>query len=180
LISKLLQISDPIEPDGLRRLLLDDDSDEARDARTVLAAALSSSRAAGATDAEQIYKELCEGAPEQLAEAMVNTPAERFSLARIAHAQGVLKDQLTSKAGRPATGSPEARQAQLASAQARRRERLAKEENRKQINEWISTGAAERLARVQQLHNCQSRAEALELVLQEDVLAALLARSESG
>ena len=177
LISKLLQVADPIEADGLRQLLLDEDGKEAGDARTVLAAALQSSRTAGVTDPERFYRDICETAPEQLAQALVKTAAESLTPTRIVRAQAVLKDQLSSKAGRPATGSPEARQAQLAEAQARRREKLAKEENRKQINEWISTGAAERLARIQQLHGCKSRAEALELVLQEEVLAALLSKS---
>lgn len=175
LILKLLQVADPIEADGLRRLLLDEDGKEAGDARTVLAAALQCSRKAGVTDPERLYRDICETDPESLAQAMLHTPAGSFSPTRMAHAQAVLKDRLTSKAGRPATGSPEARQAQLAEAQARRREKLAKEENRKQINEWISTGAAERLAKIQQLHGCKSRAEALELVLQVEVLAPLLA-----
>lgn len=174
LIAKLLQIADPIDADSLRQVLLDNDEREAADARTVLAGALQSSRRAGVTDPQQFYRGLCEAAPEQLARGMTDTVAESLPPLRMMRAQAVLKDHLTSKAGRPVGG--EARRIQVAEAQARRREKLAKQENRKQINEWISMDAAERLAKFQQLYGCRSRVEALELVLQEDVLAFLQAR----
>lgn len=174
LIARLLKIEEPIEADSLRRVLLDNDGREATDARTVLAGALQSSRRDGVTDPQQFYRSLCEATPAQLARTMTDTIAERLPPLRMMHAQAVLKDHLTSKAGRPAGG--EARRIQVAEAQARRREKLAKQENRKQINEWISMGAAERLAKIQQLHGCKSRVEALELVLHEDVLAFLQTR----
>lgn len=174
LIAKLMQIEEPIEANALRRLLLDDDSKESAVARTVLAAALQASRQHGVTDPEQIYMDICEATPMRLAETLASTQASAFSQNKIAQAQAILKSELTSKAGRPATGSPITRQAQLAAAQARRREKLANDEGRKQINEWISAAAAERLSHVQQFHGCKSRAEALELILQQDVLAAML------
>lgn len=173
LISKLLQIKGPIEADALRRLLLDDDSKEAVTARMVLAAALSASLAAGINDPDQVYRDICEVTPAQLAERIADTSARSFSGDQITQAQARLKDELTSKAGRPATGSPEVRKAQLAAAQARRREKLAIEQGRKQVNEYISADAAARLAHIQQIHG-KSRAEALELILGHDVIDSLL------
>lgn len=173
LISKLLQIDGPIEADALRPLLLDDASEEAATARTVLAAVLLAGQRNGVTDPEQVYRGICEVTPAQLAERIADTPARSFSQDRITLAQARLKDELTSKAGRPATGSPEARKAQLAAAQARRREKLANELGRKQVNEYISADAAARLAQIQAIHG-KSRAEALEMILGLDVIETLL------
>lgn len=176
LLAKLLQIAEPIDAESLRPILLDSNQEEAADARAVLAASLQTSRRAGVIDPQQFYRDICDATPEQLALSMDHPRAASFPLPRIARAQALLKDQLTSKAGRPATGSPKARQTQVAEAQARRREKLANQENRKQINEWISTGAAERLSMIQRAYGCRSRVEALELVLQEEMLAILQER----
>lgn len=178
LIAELMKIGVPVEPEALRPILLDDDNEEAADARMVLAGALTTIRKSGVSDPVAFYGEVCESEPEQLAESLSGVLAGRLALDRIARAQEVLKEQLAAKTGRPATGSPEQRRKQLSDAQARRREKLGRESGRKQINEWISMDAAERLAKIQSLHNCKSRAEALELVLQESILSPLLAPSQ--
>lgn len=75
----------------------------------------------------------------------------------------LLRETLTSKAGRPKT-SQTSRQEQNAAAQARRRQKLSRE-GMKQLNIWIDPDAAAYLTAIQEFHNCDSQAEALELVL---------------
>lgn len=177
LIGELMQIAVPVEPDALRPILLDDDSADAASARAVLAGTLTTSRKNGLSDPVAFYREVCESEPAHLAEALSDMLGS-LPLDGIARAQELLKEELAAKTGRPATASPDHRRKQQADAQARRREKLGRENGRKQINDWISMEAAERLAKIQSLHNCKSRAEALELVLQESILAPLLASSE--
>lgn len=165
LISNLLQIEEPIGADELLELLPEDGNDETAIARTVLGSALQAARRNKLTDPGEFYFGVCSTTATQLQPALAGTPAAALSKAKIIRAQTILKDVLTSKAGRPRSAEGVSRAEQLAAAQKRRREKLRDQEGRKQLNEWISPEAAAYLAAIQEVHGCESRAEALEKVL---------------
>lgn len=157
-IQRLLQSDEPA--DQLLQLL-----PEAETARQVLAATLAVSRERGITDPDKFYFQVCSSTAAQLQEFLQGTSAAKLSRDKIARAQAILNQALTSKAGRPKESNL-SRAEQLAAAQARRREKLGHVEGRKQLNDWISAEAAAYLAEIKEIHGCQNRAEALELVLQ--------------
>lgn len=165
-ISNLMQIEEPIGADELLQLLPEDGNDDTASARIVLGSALAAARRNKVTDPAEFYYGVCSSTAAQLQPALEGTPAASLSKAKIIRAQTILKEVLTSKAGRPASAGGKSRAEQLAEAQQRRRQKLAQEEGRKQLNEWISGEAAAYLAAIQEVHGCKSRAEALELVLQ--------------
>jgi len=131
------------------------DADTAR-AREVLTAAMTRFRDAGTTTPEVIYSLLCSNFAAQLADLLKGTLPAKASNLELARVQALLTPLLTSKAGRPKTN---------AVAQASRRDRL-KREGRKQINVWIRPEAAAYLDAIKTIHRSESRADALELVLE--------------
>jgi hypothetical protein len=173
-ISNLMQIEEPIGADELLQLLPEDGNDDTASARIVLGSALQAARRNQVTDPAEFYYGVCSTTAAQLQPALEGTPAAALSKAKIIRAQTILKEVLTSKAGRPASADGLSRAEQLAAGQRRRRQKLAVEEGRKQLNVYISADAAAYLAAIQEIHRCESRADALEKVLQAAIQGQIL------
>lgn len=170
-IEQLLKIEEPT--DELLQLI-PADGDKATDtARLVLAAALSESRKQNLLDPADFYYRVCSSNAAQLTQFLQGTPAGKLTKEKMARSQAILTTLLTSKAGRPKT-STLSRNEQLAAAQRRRYEKKLNEEGRKQLNDFISAEAAAYLAAIKEIHQCESRAEALELVLQAAIKGKVL------
>lgn len=171
-IHQLLQIEEPT--DELLQLIPDDnDKAAAETARKVMAAALAESRRQDLMDPAEFYFRVCSSSAAQLLQFLQGTPAGKLSKDKIARSQAILNAILTSKAGRPKV-SDLSRQEQLALAQRKRREKKLHEEGRTQLNDYISPEAAAYLAAIKEIHRCESRAEALELVLQAAIQGKVL------
>jgi hypothetical protein len=178
LIQNLLQTeTDQLDEEVLRLLPGDGEAEadpHAAAARLVLKDALAQSRKAGLLDAPDFYFRVCSSAAAQLTEFLQGTDAGNLNKGDMARSQAILNELLTSKAGRK-KASDLSRHEQLAVAQQRRRERN-QEEGRKRLNVWISPEAAAYLDAIQAIHNKDSQAAALELVLEAAMKGQALQR----
>lgn len=174
-IHQLLQIDQPTD-ELLQLIPVDDDkvAEASRQvARQVMSAALAESRRQGLMDAAEFYFRVCSSNAGQLQEFLQATPAGKLSKEKIARGQAILNTILTSKAGRPKV-SDLSRHEQLALAQRNRREKKLHAEGRVQLNDFITAEAAAYLTAIKEIHDCHSRAEALELVLQAAIKGKVL------
>lgn len=144
-------------------------------ARQVLADAVEVSQKHRKLDPAELYFTVCSSTAAQLSVFLQGTKSEETSPRSLAIAQGILKEVLTSKAGRKKTSNL-TRQEQLAVAQSRRREKA--KDSLKRVDVWISPEAANNLATIQLQHACKSQAEAIELVLAAAVEGRILKPAE--
>lgn len=138
-------------------------------ARRVLAAALGRSRRDGSSDAAEFYARVCESSPSALRQYLAGTPEGELSVATIGRSQALVKAALTSRAGRPKE-SALPRSEQIAAAQKNWRDKQRNEGGRKLLHVFISESAFAYLTTIQKEHDCASRDEALEKVLQAAIL----------
>lgn len=170
-IFQLLQIDEPT--DELLQLLPSDGDKATETARAVLAAALAESRRQQLLDPAEFYFRVCSSSADQLLAFLQETPAGKLTKNQMARSQAILKTLLTSKAGRPKQ-SDLSRAEQLAASKRRDHEKKTLIEGRKRLNDYISAEAAAYLAAIKEIHKCETRAEALELVLQAAIKGEVL------
>jgi hypothetical protein len=151
-------------------------SEAASTARQVLADAIEVSQKHRLMDPVEFYGSVCSSTTWGLAVYLQGTSSAGISPAKLAGAQVVLNEALTSKAGRKKT-SGLSRQQQLAVAQSNRRDKV-KEEGRKRINVWITPEAAAYLEAIKLNQACKSQAEALERVLAAAMKGELLPQAD--
>jgi hypothetical protein len=146
------------------------------EAAQILADTVEAFQAAGSLDAALLYHAVCGSPATELAERLQGSPSGSLNERAVAAAQIVLKDVLTSKAGRKKT-SDLSRNEQVAAGMARLREKV--KGDRKRLDVWIDLATASNLEQLQYRLGCQNQAQALQIILAAAVEGRVLISPET-